>query len=109
LFFAAGPLEAAASNQALGFVVPPDRKPMMGYGGGLSEVLKVIEGAVTQREYLAGDHFTAADLYLGAHLGFGMQFGTIEKRPAFEQYWKRLNDRPAKQRADGIDDALIKG
>ena len=27
LFFAAGPLEAASTNQALGFVVPPEREP----------------------------------------------------------------------------------
>ena len=36
--------------------------------------------------YLVGDSFTAADLYLGAQLGFGLQFGMIEKRPAFVEY-----------------------
>jgi glutathione S-transferase len=30
LFFAAGPIEAAASNKALGFVVPEGRERMMG-------------------------------------------------------------------------------
>jgi glutathione S-transferase len=35
-----------------------------------------------------------------------MQFGTIEKRAAFEQYWRRLRARPEAMRAKEIDDAL---
>lgn len=57
--------------------------------------------------YLVADRFTAADLYVGSHLGFGRQFGTTPKRPGFERYWSRLNARAAKQRADRLDDALI--
>jgi glutathione S-transferase len=105
LFFAAGPLDAAASNKALGFVVPKEREGMMGYGR-YDTVMSTIEAAVAGREYLIGDRFTAADLYLGSHLGFGMQFGTIEKRPAFAHYVQRLSARPAAQRAKEIDDAL---
>jgi Glutathione S-transferase len=106
LFFAAGPVEAAVSNQALGFVVPPGRERMMGYGS-YAEVMRALEGAVSQGDYLLGDTFSAADVYLGSHLGFGMQFGTIEKRPAFEAYWARISARPAAVRAREIDDALI--
>ena len=106
LFFAAGPLEAAVSNQALGFVVPPGRERMMGYGT-YTEVMHVLESAVSQGDYLLGKTFSAADVYLGSHLGFGMQFGTIEKRPAFEQYWARLAARPAALRARQMDDALL--
>ncbi|HZU88470.1 MAG TPA: glutathione S-transferase family protein [Stellaceae bacterium] len=105
LFFAAGPLEAAASNRALGFVVPEGRERMIGYGR-FDDVMRTLEGAVSQGEYLVGDGFTAADVYVGSHIGFGMQFGTIEKRPAFEQYWRRLGARPAALRAKEIDDAL---
>ncbi|MFC7538286.1 hypothetical protein ACFQU2_00905 [Siccirubricoccus deserti] len=36
-----------------------------------------------------------------------MQFGTIEKRPAFEQYWGRIGTRTAALRAKAIDDALL--
>ncbi len=32
LFFSAGPVEAATSNKTLGFVVPPERERMIGYG-----------------------------------------------------------------------------
>jgi glutathione S-transferase len=34
-------------------------------------------------------------------------FGTIEKRPAFLQYWQTLSARPAAVRAREKDDALI--
>jgi glutathione S-transferase len=105
LFFGAGPLEAAVSNKMMGFVVPEEREKMIGYGR-FDDVLKALEGAVSQGEYLVGDRFTAADVYVGSHIGFGMQFGTLEKRPAFEQYWQRLCTRPAVQRAKEIDDAL---
>ena len=105
LFFAAGPAEAAISNKALGFVVPPERERMIGYGR-IERVLDTLESAVRQSDYLAGSTFTAADLYVGSHLGFGMMFGMIEKRPAFERYWQCLSDRPAAQRAREFDDAL---
>jgi glutathione S-transferase len=105
LFFVAGPLEAAWTNKAMGFDVPPERERMMGYGR-FERVIDVLEGAVSQAEYVVGDDFTAADVYVGSGIGFGMQFGMIEKRPAFERYWQRLSARPAAQRAKEIDDRL---
>ena len=105
LFFAAGPLEAATTNKAFGLEVPAERKGMVGYGS-LAEVLAVLEAAVSEREYLVRDRFTAADAYVGSHIGWGMHFGTIDKRPAFERYFGRLSTRPAAVRAREIDDAL---
>jgi glutathione S-transferase len=105
LFFTAGPVEAAISNKALGFVVPQERERMIGYGR-IEHVMSTLEAAVSRSEYLAGDDFTAADLYVGSALGFGMMFGTIEKRPAFERYWQRLSARPACKRAKELDDAI---
>ncbi|HTV38750.1 MAG TPA: glutathione S-transferase family protein [Xanthobacteraceae bacterium] len=106
LFFSAGPVEAAVSNKALGVVVPPERERMMGYGR-IELVMSTLEAALSRSEYLAGDNFTAADLYVGSQLGFGMMFGTIEKRPAFEGYWQRISARPAWKRATELDDALM--
>jgi glutathione S-transferase len=104
LFFTAGPVEAAVSNKALGFVVPPERERMMGYGN-IVNVMKALEDVISHNDYLVGDSFTAADLMLGSALGFGMMFGTVEKRPVFEQYWQRLSSRPACMRAKALDDA----
>ena len=105
LFFVAGPLEQAWTNKAMGFVVPQERERMMGYGR-FEHVIDALEGAVSRAYYMVGDSFTAADVYLGSGIGFGMQFGMIEKRPAFERYWGRLSARPAALRAKEIDDAL---
>ena len=104
LFFTAGPVEAALTNKALGFEVPPDRERMMGYGN-IAQTLDTLEAAVSRSEYLVGDSFTAADLYVGSHIGFGLMFGTLEKRAAFEKYWQRVSSRPACLRAKELDDA----
>jgi glutathione S-transferase len=106
LFFAAGPLEAATTNKAFGFEVPAERRAMAGYGS-LDDVLAALEAAVADREHLVGDRFSAADVYVGSHLGWGMRFGTIETRPTFERYFERLSARPAAIRAREIDDALV--
>ncbi len=106
LFFAAGPLEAAVTNKALGVEVPEGRERMVGYGC-FDDVMNTLEDALAADGYLAGDGFTAADLYVGSHLGWGMMFGTIEKRPAFERYQTRLAGRPAAVRAKEIDDAAM--
>ncbi|MGO8835419.1 MAG: glutathione S-transferase family protein [Roseiarcus sp.] len=106
LFFAAGPLEAAVTNKALGFVVPDGRGAMAGYGS-LGDVMNALERLLSAHEFVAGDRFSAADVYLGAQIGSGMRFATIDKRPAFEQYWARLGARPAAVRARAIDDALV--
>lgn len=106
IFFGAGPLEAVITNTALGVVVPPERERMMGYGTP-SAAFDAVEAAVSATEYLAGPGFTVADLYLGSQLGWGMMFGMIEKRPAFERYVGRLQGRAAAVRAREIDDALL--
>ena len=106
LFFAAGPLEAASTVKQLGFEVPAERRRMVG-SGSLAEVVSVLEAELARREHLVGTGFTAADVYVGSHIGWGMMSGAIEKRPAFQAYVKRIGARPAAIRARGIDDALI--
>lgn len=104
LFFAAGPLEAAIADRTLGVDVPADKQMMVGYGT-YAHVMDALEKAVSAAPYIAGDSFTAADVYIGSHISWGIQFGTMEKRPAFEAYWKRLESRPAHLRATELDDA----
>jgi glutathione S-transferase len=106
LFFGAGPVEQIAALQALKVQVPDEQRGMVG-SGTIAEVQDAIEGALKGREYLDGEAFTAADLYLGSHLGWGMGFGTIEKRPVFEAYVAKLHARPAAIRAAKIDDDII--
>jgi glutathione S-transferase len=106
LFFAAGPVEAAVTGKSLGLLAPPDKAPMAGYGT-FDEVIDTLERAVKDCNYLCGDRFTAADVYVGSQIGWGMMFGTIDRRPAFTDYVGRLQARPAAIRAREIDDALM--
>ncbi len=106
LFFAAGPVEAATTNASLGVTSDADRKQMVGYGS-QKEVLDVLEKAVTQNEYLLGGRFTAADVYLGSHIGWGLQFGSMEARPGFAEYVARIQNREAAKRANELDNALM--
>ncbi|EQD70649.1 glutathione S-transferase domain-containing protein, partial [mine drainage metagenome] len=85
--------------------VPPERQAMVGYGS-FARVLDMLEGAIGAREYLVDDRFSAADVYVGSQLGFGMQFGMIDQRPAFARYWAALEARPAKRRAEQLDGAM---
>ncbi|WP_313199896.1 glutathione S-transferase family protein [Rhizobium sp.] len=103
MFFAAGPLEAAVSNRALGFEIPPGRERMIGYGS-FADVMDALEFALRSNSYIAGEKFSAADVYVGSQIGWGLQFGSIEKRPAFEQYFGRIALRDAYQRAVEKDD-----
>lgn len=106
LFFGAGPIEQALGAKAMNFEPTPEQGSSLGFGS-MADVLSTIEQGVKDRAYLVGDSFTAADLYLASHLSWGMNFGTIEKRPAFEAYAERHLQRAAAKRADAIDDALI--
>ncbi len=106
LFFAAGPVEAAVTSRSLGFEPKPEQRRMAGFGC-LDDVVNTLEKAVEGRDYIAGDRFSAADVYVGSQIGWGMQFGSIEKRPAFEAYWEKIGNRPAAIRAREIDDALM--
>lgn len=105
-FFAAGPLEAAVTDKALGWEVPPDRETMVGYGN-FERCLAAIEGELYRNDYIAGSGFTAADVYVGAAIGWGMKWKTIDRRPAFERYWELLSSRPAYKRAWDMDEKLI--
>ncbi len=110
LFFSAGPVESAITNTALGFQAPPEREAMLGYGN-LAKVLDVLEAAIDParnggHDYICGDRFTAADLYVSSQLGYGLLFKTIEARPAYVAYVGKTSSRPAALRAKAIDDAL---
>ncbi len=106
LFFAAGPLESAATERARGIVVTPEQSRMVGYGS-FDAVVDALEGAVADRQFIAGDRFTAADLYVGSHLMWGSQFGWLPKRDAFAAYIARLSAREAYVRGAAKDDAAI--
>ena len=106
LFFAAGPIEAATTNHTLGFEPEGrDNQGMAGYGT-YQRTLNALEMLVPAEGYVAGARFSAADVYLGAQIAWGLFIGSIEKRPAFTAYSARATDREAYHRAQAMDDAL---
>ena len=104
LFFGAGPLEAIIINTSMGVALPDQMRGRVGYRD-MTTTLDVLEAAVTANQYLAGPTFSAADVATGSQIGWGLRFGSIEKRPAFEDYWARISDRPALARAGKANDA----
>ncbi len=64
-------------------------------------MMDTLERAVAGDGYITGERFSAADVYVG----WGLQFGSIEDRPAFAVYWARIEGRDARRRANQSDDA----
>ncbi|QNH22075.1 glutathione S-transferase family protein [Xanthomonas sp. GW] len=103
LFFMAGPFEALLTAKEGGALAPARSA---GYGRE-ADLMQTLEQAVAGREHLAGDRFSAADLYAAACLGYYMRIGLLEPRPAFAAFAQRHADRPALLRASAIDAALL--
>lgn len=106
MFFAAGPLEAAVTAKSLGLLAPADKGGMVGYGS-FDQVVNALETAVTSGPWILGDTFSAADVYVGSQIAWGLQFKTLPEREAFKAYAGRLQSREAAGRARGLDDALM--
>jgi glutathione S-transferase len=106
IFFTSGPVEAAFSNKAAGWEPTPERQRMFGYGN-YDLAINNLEKALTGHEYIAADHFTAADLFVGANVNFMLAFNLLEPREVFIDYARRMTDRPAYERAKQIDAKLI--
>jgi glutathione S-transferase len=106
MFYAAGPIEAAVSNHAMGWVPTPERERMFGYGN-FDRVIGVLDQLFSSRDYVCGDRFTAADIYVGSQIMFPMQFGMLPERDSFKRYRDRLQQRDAYKRGNAIDDQLI--
>ena len=105
-FFAAGPVEQAVVEKAMGVVPSAEQARMVGYGS-YDTVVDVLDKHLAANTFAAGDTFTAVDVYLGAQVSWGMQFGTLPERDSFIAYRGRLADRPAYARAVELDAALM--
>jgi len=107
MFFGAGPVEQAVTNNAMGFTVDdPQKQGSLGYGN-FALTQDTLAKAVSGGAYVAGPDFTAADVYVGAQVSWGLQFGTLEKKPEFVAYAQKVTDRDAYRRAKEKDDALV--
>ena len=106
LFFAAGPVEQAVTNHANGWDPSEERRRMFGYGS-FDDTLATLAGHLEANDYVCGERFTAADVYVGSQVMWGTQFGTMTALPPFLRYKERLEKRDAYGRGKDIDNALI--
>jgi glutathione S-transferase len=67
----------------------------------------VLDELFSLRDYVCGDRFTAADVYVGSQIMFPMQFGMIPEKESFVRYRDRLQAREAYKRGNEIDERII--
>ena len=108
MFFSAGPVEAAVTNRAMKIEPNEDQQRMAGYGT-FERTMEVLEQAIARNMFVAGDRFTAADVYVGSGVGWYTRFGMLPQSAVFDAYLERIESRPAYKRAGELDDALVPG
>jgi glutathione S-transferase len=106
MFFGAGPLETSVTNNYLKWVPTPEQQLMVGYGS-FERVVETLEKAVQGKAFIAGNAFSAADVYVGSQIDWGLQFGTIPKSDILETYITPHRERAAYKKAKAIDAALM--
>ena len=106
MFFAAGPVETAVTARAMGLEAPADKSMMAGYGS-YDATMDALEKAVAGRTYIAGDRFSAADVYVGSQIDWGLMFKSMPDRQAFHDYVGPLRERDAYKRSKAKDMALM--
>ena len=93
-FFCAGPIEQAITANSMKWEVPEGRDMMAGFGT-FENAVNALEKMLSDRDYVCGKTFTAADVYVGSSVDWGLAFKSMPSRPAFEAYAERLRARPA--------------
>ena len=93
LFFAAGPVETAVTNRAMGWE-PKDEKQEMTVGfGNFDRVMDTLDSWFQSHDYVCGDRFSMADVYVGSQVDWGLTFGTMPERDSLKAYQGRLRKR----------------
>jgi glutathione S-transferase len=100
MFFQGNCLEPAIIDHAL--KREPGRRGMMPYGD-YDTTVGVLEKAVEKGPWFLGERYSAADVYVGSAIAWGLQFKLLPERDAFKRYAERIARRPARQRAVAID------
>lgn len=104
LFFAPVTAEPAVLWQTLELPADLEYRPF----AELEDVARVLADALRGREFIVGDHFSAADVMIGSTIMWGTQLMPVmPPLPELTDYWGRLSARPAWQRSFGEDQKLM--
>lgn len=104
--FSAGPVEQAVTARAMSWEVPEGREGMAGFGT-FDATVNTLAQMLAERTYVCGDTFTAADVYVGSTVDWGLMFKSIPSQPPLEAYAARLRARPAYKSAKAINAAKV--
>jgi glutathione S-transferase len=103
-FFAPSVIEPGLAAKGAGAQFKPSQ-----VGWGTHESLVVaIESAIAGKSYLLGERFSMADVVFGGTVRFMLRFKMLEPTPVLAAYSERLGARPALQRADAKNAAVVK-
>ncbi len=101
--FAPSVIEPGVLAKAAGW----EYKPGQAGWGEHDAMLAAMEHALSAGPFLLGETFSMADVIFGATVRFMLTFKMLEPRPAFTAYAERLAARPAVQRAEERNQAVI--
>lgn len=105
-FFASGPIEQSITSRALKFEPKPEQEMMAGWGS-FDRAISTIEEKLAEDDWICGERFTMADVYVGSQIDWGLTFGIIPPLPPLVAYAERCQARPAYKAAKAIDGKLI--
>ena len=75
--------------------------------GSFDAMLEAMNTAIAGRDFILGDMFSIADIIFGGTVRFMLQFGGLQGTPALTAYAERLGRRPALQRAEARNAAVM--
>lgn len=96
MFFGSGCIEPAIIDRML--ARPEGTRPSALSYGSYEDAIATLETALAPGPYILGKQFSAADVYIGSQIGFGIMVKALEPRPSFQAYLGRIQNRPAYQR-----------
>jgi glutathione S-transferase len=83
-------------------------KPSNAGWGTYESMIATMESAIAGRSFILGDRFSMADCVFGGTVRYMLRFKLLEATPTFTAYAERLAARPAAQRADARNAAIVK-
>ena len=102
--FAPSVIEPAISAKASGAQFKPSQ---VGWGA-FDSVLASMKSAIAGKSYVLGDRFSMVDCIFGGAVRYLLRFKLLEATPTFTAYAERLAARPAAQKGDAKNAAIVK-
>jgi len=71
--------------------------------GNYESMIGCMQSAIGGRKWLLGEQFSMADAIFGGTVSYMLRFKLLEPLPEFTSYSERIEQRPARQRANAIN------